>query len=64
MIAKKPRYSFRSGDLVSWQDTPKSETKYGIVMTDTVRHSLVEIFTPEGVRAEVVFKLELLSETR
>ena len=64
MIAKKPRYSFRSGDLVSWQDTPKSETKYGIVMTDTVRHSLVEIFTPGGVRAEVVFKLELLSATR
>jgi hypothetical protein len=33
-------------------------------MTDTVRHSLVEIFTPEGVRTEIVFKLELLSATR
>jgi|TARA_Y100000817_G_C16710592_1_gene479059 hypothetical protein len=64
MIAKKPRYSFRAGDLVSWQDTSRSETKYGIVMTDTVRHSLVEIFTPEGVRTEIVFKLELLSATR
>ena len=60
----KPRYSFRSGDLVSWWNSTDNEVKYGIVMTDVARHTLVEILTPGGVMTEVVFKLELLSETR
>jgi hypothetical protein len=63
-VIVKKRFSFKSGDLVTWSNFDGDEKKYGIVMTDVVRHSLVEILTPEGVKTAVVFKLELLSETR